>query len=80
MVELRIKMKTGEIFFQRINGSVQDARQMIEGKPFIELNYDNGFVILNISEVALVSCAEVSDDQPDKNIHSRTSDESIASS
>jgi len=78
MVELRIRMKTGEIFSQRIDGSIQDARQMIEGKPFIELNYDNGFVILNISEVALVSCAEVSDDQPDSNIHTQTSEESIA--
>jgi len=79
MVELRIKMKTGENFSQRIDGSIQDARQVIEGRPFIELNYDNGFVVMNTSEVALVSCVEVSDDQPDNNVHTQTSEESIAS-
>ena len=65
MVELRIKMRTGETFAHRINGSVDDARQMVSDKAFIELSYDNGFVVLNISDVSLMSCAEVNEEQSD---------------
>jgi hypothetical protein len=65
MVELRIKMRTGETFAHRIDGSVDDARQMVSDKAFIELSYDNGFVVLNIQDVSLMSCTKVNEDQSD---------------
>jgi hypothetical protein len=63
MVELRIKMRTGETFVRRINGSIDDARQMISDRAFIELSYDDGFVVLNIQDVSLMSCTEVNEEQ-----------------
>jgi len=63
MVEIRVKMRTGESFVHRINGSINDARQMISDKAFIELSYDNGFVILNIQDISLISCTEVNESQ-----------------
>jgi hypothetical protein len=63
MVEIRVKMRTGESFVHRINGSINDARQMISDKAFIELSYDNGFVVLNIQDISLISCTEVNESQ-----------------
>lgn len=79
MVELRIKMRSGESFAHRLNGSIQDARQMIADRPFLDLSHENGFVVLNVSDVSLVACVEILEEQASANEPAKTLDEAIAS-
>jgi len=57
MIALQVKMRSGEVFSAQME-TLDQARELIANKPFVELNYgDGGFVVLNTSEVAFIAAA-----------------------
>lgn len=61
MVVVNIRVKTGETFTAQLE-TLEQARELVANKPFIEIPYQDAFVIVNSSEVAFIAASTVRSD------------------